>query len=149
FAVLSVLPALALMARWQWVYRKAAELEHIPTMGFENVVPLPVVKRIESLGFHLEPIFSRYDPTYIPWLIAITIGSFCIARLHRRPQRPFPELLWALSALSYLVLPWYTAGQSVAERQVDVALALLPGIILLPRLRTRWLHSAVVVALVG
>ncbi len=138
-ALAVIAPAVFVAALW---YHRAA-VSHAPQYT-------PRVSTWAEKFTHLQTllVFTRSDDDFLYVLALPLVVAACWLLSGRRRGGVGYEIVFVLSASAYLWLPLSVSGQAIAARHLDMAMWLLP-LVVVPARPDGWARRAAVVALVG
>lgn len=140
-ALVVVLPSLILAVAWTFRVRGGESTPYTPSTDTYQ-------GKLESIFPHiLAQTRGDTEYVYIGAFFLVVLLAFVLAQ--RAKDFPSPEIAFVLALASYLILPWHVNQQSLAPRQLDIAIWTLPLVVYpaaaVARVRAR--HALVVAAL--
>ncbi len=140
-ALLVVAPSLVMVVAWSYRMRGGESTPFVPAKSTYQA-------KLEAILPHiLVQTRGEEEYAYIGAFFLVVLLALVLAR--RAKDFPSPELALVLTLASFLILPWHVNLQSVAPRQIDIAIWTLPLVVYpasaVARVRAR--HAVVVAAL--
>lgn len=130
FAMLSVLPAMALFARWMWRSGQPTPADELSLIGRQTVDWATFRASIPGPGQLLGNVYGTMSivkgdehASFLVFALCLVMVCVAIARYHTWKRPPVLELACVMTFVSYFFLPENAGGQAViGSRQIGLAM---------------------------
>lgn len=119
-ALLVVAPSMVLAVAWSIRLRSGQSAPMVPsTSTFKDKMQILLSLLVQTKGDE--------EWAYVGAFLLLVIVAFVLVR--RSTEMPSPEIAFVLSLASFIVLPWHVNQQTLAPRQIDIAIWLVPLVV--------------------